>query len=182
MNKNLVIVIIAGVLLLLMGLGLYFLLGDSTDTPPGTAPGTQFPSTGVNDPAGQGGGIEIKRAITAYDGTAIQARDFLADTDVATDVNIPGTYYLEGGVYADAATPYQIFFDDADDYFGITLYKEPLGANRRNAEEALMKRLGISDQDMCRLSYVIAPGPGVAETYEGANLGFSFCPGAVKLP
>ena len=44
-----------------------------------------------------------------------------------------------------------------------------------------MQHLGISESDMCRLSYMVSVPNRVNTIYAGQNLGFSFCMGAVAL-
>lgn len=164
------------VVILLLGVGGYFFFHK---TPTVVAPGgdTTLPSGGAVTLPGP------TRSFIASDGkNHVTAHDFTLDTDVVVDPNVPDQYDLAGGIYADQSTSYQIFYQTTDDYFGITLYKEPLKATRAAAELELKARLGISEADMCKLNYVVAPGPGVNEAYAGENLGFSFCPGAIKLP
>ena len=100
------------------------------------------------------------------------------------DQNDKNTSYLAGenvqGVIA--GTPYVIEFVDSDQSFTVALMREPLSATRRQAESDLMQKLGITTQEMCGLRYVVLVSFDVNEGYAGRNLGFSFCPGAVRLP
>lgn len=164
------------VVIILAAIAFFFLRPHTSPANPGTTGGTTLPSSGQVTVTGP------TRTVQTSDKKTLSVHDFSQDTDVQTDPNIPGQYFLAGGVFADQTTPYQVFYQSDDDYFGITLYHEPLKATRAAAEIELMNRLGISKDDMCRLNYVVAPGPGVNDAYAGENLGFSFCPGATKLP
>ena len=122
------------------------------------------------------------------DGAVITVRNFKR---VPQTVKIDNTeYVLEGNI--DATKPvseypkFTISFSDLDDSFGISLNnRNSLGQSRKQAEEILLKDLGIplkNKQRMCRLNYIVGTGPGVSHKYNGQNLGFSFCPGATVLP
>ncbi|MDB5237357.1 MAG: hypothetical protein JWL88_459 [Parcubacteria group bacterium] len=122
------------------------------------------------------------KTIKLYNGDSLVVKDFTKDSTVIKDPYVAGQYDIAGGADVNASTPYQIFYNTQDDYFGITLFKEPLGQNRMSAEQKLLNTLGVSQDALCKISYVVAPGPGINDLYAGKNLGFSFCPGAVKLP
>lgn len=172
MNKKVLITI--AILAVLGLIAAIFLLRP--DTGPGgitNDPGSFFPIGGQSD---------SPLIISAYDGSKITMKDFLKDPEVLADPNVPGQYVIAGGIYPEPTTPFHIFYQQTDDYFGITLYGEPLSQSRVHAEDLLMEKLDIGKEDMCKLSYVVAPGPGVGEVYQGQNLGFSFCQGAVILP
>lgn len=169
-----VLIISAVVLVLLLIVLAAFILLNKKEAAPPDAQGPSFPSGGTI------GGIapdEPTFVIADYDDEPIEVRDFRT----TPDPYVPGQYAIVGGIDTEQS-PYDIFYQETDDYFGITLYKEPLGTNRLLAQTRLQETLGITNDEMCRLNYVVAPGPGVAETYEGVNLGFSFCPGATVLP
>jgi hypothetical protein len=174
------ILIVAAIVLIITGaVAIYFFFRSTTGAPPPQDGGTVFPGSGTVD---GGTGSTPQRTVQTYDHHPLATADFTKASGVITDPNVPGQYDLAGGANADASTPYQIFYQSTDDYFGITLYHEPLGQTRRDAEQKLMNMLGITQEQMCTLSYVVAPGPGVNDSYAGENLGFSFCPGAVALP
>lgn len=171
--KRVLIIGAVVLLFLLVALSVFLLLNKEEAPVPGTED-PSFPSGGTI------GGIrpgEPTFVIADADDEPIEVRDFRT----TPDAYVPGQYVIIGG--RDATNPpYDMFYQETDHYFGITLYAEPLGTNRLLAEAALKETLGITKDEMCRLNYVIAPGPGVAETYEGINLGFSYCPGATVLP
>jgi len=80
-----------------------------------------------------------------------------------------------------SSTPYRIVYMARDQSFTIGLYTEPLRETRLAAEAELQQLLGISNVDMCRIKHVVLVPIDVNEFYSGQNLGFSFCPGAIKL-
>jgi len=168
------------IVLLLIAAGFFFLRKTPAQSPGGT--GTTFPGSGTQGTGGSTGGSASLKTITTYDHKSLSVNDFTKDASVQADPNVQGQYDIAGGVTPTASTAYQIFYQTTDDYFGITLYKEPLGQNRIAAENQLMQKLGITKEAMCSLSYDVSPGPGVNTAYDGKNLGFSFCPGAVQLP
>ncbi|MGE5541392.1 MAG: hypothetical protein ACM3TU_03930 [Bacillota bacterium] len=179
---NRVVIIVMGVVLLVIVSIAGFLLlqrskitSSSTDTS-----GTVFP--GSDSTNGGGNGTTPLRTVSTSNGSAMAVKDFTTEEGVIQDPNVPDQYDLAGGAAPTSDTAYQIFYQKEDDYFGITLYHEPLGEVRHQAEQDLMNKLGIGQNQMCALNYVVAPGPGVNDAYAGQNLGFSFCPGAVKLP
>jgi len=49
-------------------------------------------------------------------------------------------------------------------------------------ERDLMAKLGITEDAMCQLNYMVSVPYWVNEYYAGESLGFSFCPGATQLP
>ena len=133
-------------------------------------------STGSNS---NSGGLPI----TTSTGNSITVKNFENTPTTVKDPSGDGYYYVAGGANVNTThAPYQIFYDSQHQYFGITLYKEPLGQYRTQAEDELMQELGISQQQMCSLNYDVSAGPGINDLYSSENIGFSFCPGAVPLP
>jgi hypothetical protein len=176
--------IIVGVLLLVLVIvaGIFFLTKPhnqgNTGNPNG---GTGFPiATSTNS----GGGTSASQiSIVTSDGRTLKVPDFTKAADTVLDPTNKGVYYLSGGLdVTETHASYQIFYNQNDQSFGVTLYKEPLGANRQQAEQELMKILRLNQSDLCSLQYYISAGPGVSDVYSSQNLGFSFCAGAVKLP
>jgi hypothetical protein len=156
--------------------------GESTTLPlSGTA---AFPTTSENPTQEQS-----LTTLKALDGTILMVRDFLRASTTGEYPNV-GYYYLgyhtaSAGVVDATATdnpPYLISYISATQYFNIALLQEPLGAIRSDAEQFLMTDLGISQDEMCRINYMVSVPDRVNSLYAGKNLGFSFCPGAVKLP
>ena len=120
--------------------------------------------------------------IPLANGGTVMVKDF--SVTAIPDKDNKGISYLAGedagGVIA--GTPYVIEFISSDYSFTIALMQEPLGSTRKQAEGDLMKQLGISTQEMCVLRYVVLVPFDISAQYAGKNLGFSFCPGATRLP
>jgi len=172
MIKNLVLYIVLGIFLLLI-LNIFLLIKNPsvyTDLVPGgrvtVSDGKDdvngfivFPSTtGVSDP--------------------VSTRDFRKDSDVVKLDEV--TFQFDEGV-ANNEISYQIFFDDIDKSFTLSLLQEPLASSRLNAEEALLKRLAVPKNDLCSMKIIVNTPSFVSEDYSGNNLGLSFCPGAMNL-
>ena len=193
MNKILIISI--GVVLCL-GIGMvvvFAILTKSlgTPTPVGTTPSNQNTgSTGVvaTVPSGSTGTQQPTVSLPTADGAEIQAKDIKKDT-VVGKYPTPGYYYIGfhapvSGVVDPTATenpPYLILYIEASHYFNIELLEEPIADTRVAAEQYLLQHLGITESDMCRLSYMVSVPNRINTIYAGQNLGFSFCIGAVAL-
>ena len=122
-------------------------------------------------------------------GTSIATRDFLRDPATVGDPANPGYYYLgyhqsmdPADATATADPPYVIGYVATTHHFNIGLYREPIGQVRKEAEQYFLKALGISQEAACVLKYMVSVPEDVNVVYASQNLGFSFCPGAVKLP
>jgi len=161
----------------------------NADTPEAPAR-VEFPvatSTGGVPVAGEPGHVTLR------DGSLLEVRNFIGNGVTIKDPANEGVYYLAGSsgyCYEDGTcptaggeAPYSIVFFSEEGSVVIGLTREPLGEARRRAEEYLMETLGIGEEEMCVLNYYIGTTVHVNETYGSmGNLGFSFCPGAVKLP
>lgn len=143
-----------------------------------------------------GGGVRVptssdRKSVPAVDGTAVDVVDFTHNGETVEDVMNPGNYVLAGSLgycLADGSCPegahendFTVTYSDADG-FRIVLLAEPLKDVRRKAEDFLMARLGIGEEEMCKLPYYLGTPYFVNERFSSGNLGFSFCPGAVLLP
>lgn len=122
--------------------------------------------------------------LATADGGAVATKDFLADPTTVEDPINTGNYYLG---YNEVSTttsnpPYTIEYIRATQFFNISLWREPLGETRSEAEQYLLTRLGVTQESLCRLNYMVSAPWWVNTFYGGKSLGFSFCPGAVVLP
>lgn len=117
-------------------------------------------------------------------GAVLQVRDFRHDPDVFSDEHSQNNYYLRWRPSSFKDFPYVIMYSEpsrlASGGFTIGLFK-PLGKNRIQAEQYLMKKLGISTEQMCRLQYILTTDNTTSQDYAGVDLKFSFCPNAVVL-
>jgi hypothetical protein len=122
-----------------------------------------------------GTGLQIQ--IAGEKGEGILVHEFISRA--REDENNKGYYSLEPD---GSNEPFRIVYIAETQYFNITLLREPLGESRKRAETYLKNMLGISENEMCILSYVVTTPNAVNSVYSGTSLGFSFCPGAVTLP
>ncbi|MFA6408276.1 MAG: hypothetical protein WCW36_02285 [Candidatus Paceibacterota bacterium] len=128
-------------------------------------------------------------SIAIVGGGSVQTDNFIADPETAKDPINPGYYYLgyhqyEGMPDPTVTTnpPYVIAYISSTQYFNIALLQEPIGSVRIEAEQYLMAHLGISQDQMCLLNYMVSVPDRVNSQFSGRNLGFSFCQGATVLP
>lgn len=130
--------------------------------------------------------------VALQNGQSIRTADFLHNGKTIQDPQNAGQYYLAGSVgYCDTngscpggapSDEYHIVYFSEDKSFIISLVAEPIGQARRDAEQFLMQTLGLTQQQMCALKYEVLTTSSVNGQFAGDNLGFSFCPGATKLP
>lgn len=148
----------------------------------------QFIAPGDGRARGETIPIRLMNGQTAY------VPDFIHDPRTIDETHITGVnqYLLAGttGLCSNpkvrCATgpknaPFNIIYAAADHAFTITLTQRPIGPARAQAEQYLMRRLGLPGSNMCLLKYFLTTTTYVDATYGGNNLLFSFCPGAVRL-
>lgn len=187
LNKQLTLILGIVVIVGLAALAVFLFLPDEAsesqeilpDTPAiGVPPSVKPPAQGM----GNNGGLTI--SLHVADGTSLQVKNFKQHPDFVADPLNPGNYYLGYNTIGDPTkkVPYTILYIDTIQYFNVVLLQEPLGRARKAAERYLMERLGVSQNDMCRLSYQLGAPGYVNEAYAGRELGFSFCSGSVSLP
>lgn len=127
--------------------------------------------------------------VAGVGGGTIQTVNFMNDPATVKDPINSSHYYLgyhvNEGVPDQTASdnpPYTITYISETQYFNVALLQEPIGIIRKEAQQYFMARLGISQDQMCRLNYMVSVPNRVNSQFSGRNLGFSFCPGATKLP
>ncbi|MDB5189190.1 MAG: hypothetical protein JWL82_147 [Parcubacteria group bacterium] len=173
--KKIILIAAAVALLIAVGIVAWLVLGHKKTPQLSVPDAVTFPV----DPTNSGGNGSFT-TIPTTDGGSIKTKDLETDADVHEDPVNPGYFYLG---YQDARTaPYLIEYIADTHYFNVELLTEPLGQNRIAAENYLMNKLGITKQEMCVLDYTLGTPRSVNEAYAGTNLGFSFCPDAVRLP
>lgn len=75
-----------------------------------------------------------------------------------------------------AETPaYVISYYAPDSSFNILIEQMPFATVRAEAESAFLQKLGISEQDACKLKVQVGAPIGVDPSHAGQNLGLSFC-------
>lgn len=176
--KRVLLIILAVVLLVA---GIYAVVVFMTPQQSGTQTeptNTSFPTSGSANTTVPGGTVSM--TLPTPGGAVLHTKNFLASPETKADSVNTGYYYL--GYSASESAPYLIQYIAATNYFNIELLREPLGATRKAAETYLMSALGVSAEELCSLDYTVGTPNSVNSTYAGTNLGFSFCPDAVKLP
>ena len=114
-------------------------------------------------------------------GGSVKTNEFLDDPTVTPDPANDGLYRL-GFTARDPDAPYLIMYIEETQFLNIELIREPLGESRKKAEAYLLDTLGIGEEELCALKYMVSVTNRVNQFYASKNLGFSFCQGAVKLP
>lgn len=170
----------------------YFSLRTPAPSAPAqnTAPGPDI--FGGSPTANTGGGTvgqsgspqppSSKVEIRNRDGAAISVNAFLPDENATSTKSVDATGPSSVvPLYWHAEGLFSLTFNTSNDYFVVSLIKEPIGAARLAAETYVVQLLGITQDDACRLNYSIIVLENVNPVYAGKNLGFSFCPGALSL-
>ncbi len=193
MNKTLIITVGAVIVIGLLSLA-YWITGSSpqqASSNPSAVQNAGFPvapsvAGGVASSSTAQGGII---PVAGSGGAAIQMLDFLKDPTTVKDPLNPGYYYLGYHPYegvpdptATATPPYVIAYESDTQSFNITLLQEPIGPVREEMQQYLMAHLGITQEQMCQINYMVSVPWRVNQLYSSKNLGFSFCPGATALP
>lgn len=193
MNRNILMIIAGAILLLLSGIVLYFVLSrvapqDQPPAPGGSTPSVTFPSSGSNGTPGTEGTMNVALS----DGSALAVNDFIHNGTTIEDPANPDTYYLAGSsgyCSPDGTCPsgapaenFTITYLENERAFIIALTEEPLREAREDAEQFLLATLGVSRDALCSLNYFLSTDEYTNAQLAGANLKFSFCPGAVTLP
>ena len=182
MNKILLFIGTVIVILAALFIVIKIVNDDEGPSAPDSAGGS-FPAattTAVGTPQGN------TRALSVADGASVVARDFFEDADIKSDSVNPGHFYL--GNYIDPGDPtattfpYIIEYVEETDYFLIALFAEPIGTARQEAEQYLMEKLNLSQDEMCRLRYTVSVPTRINQFYAGQDLRFSFCPDSITLP
>lgn len=177
--KSIIISVLGGLVLIIAGAVVWYFVAKPAPQQAVPQPNVTLPSAGNNTPpVSQGGSAGGNMSIRALDGSSVVTRMFLEDADTAPDSINQGYYTLNTTNDSD----FLVTYIAATQYFNIELIKEPVGQSRTEAEQFLARKLGLARQDMCRLNYQLSTPSSVNAFYGGQDLGFSFCPGATKLP
>jgi hypothetical protein len=185
MNKKVIIVGIGIILLGTLAFVMFFGNGVTPNpVPGGENPGTTFPVGTGTTPVG--GGDEKKIPLGTQSGGVIYVKDFVHAPDTVPDTSNEGYYFLgnQFPTVDTAGTPspmYVISYIAETQYFNVTLLREPIARARIEAEAYLRSHLGISNEDMCALNYMVSTPHYVNEYFTGSSLGFSFCSGSIPL-
>ncbi|PIZ98417.1 MAG: hypothetical protein COX77_04715 [Candidatus Komeilibacteria bacterium CG_4_10_14_0_2_um_filter_37_10] len=90
------------------------------------------------------------------------------------DLPQKGTLFAENKNYSMSYYPF-------DQGFIINLLNPNLNFARQRAEEDLLKYLGISKEEVCRLKIMVNTTYSISKEYSGRNLGLSFCPNSQTI-
>lgn len=148
--------------------------------------------TSVPSGSGMSSGVVPTFPLTTQTGSTVSALDFINNGVTIPDTANPGGYLLAGNLgyclsdpqkcQAAPETNFSVYYLSGPKSFLIDLTEEPIGQARLGMEQFMLKTLGITEQQMCSLNYLVGVTRYVNEQYTGKNLGFSFCPGATLLP
>lgn len=179
LSASIIILLVSGIL------GYLFLTNPKSSIPDTSHPG--LPVSG-SVPSGSGTFNNQTETIPTSDGGNLSVNDILKDPETIADPVNQGYYYLGYHPAFDAnstqtnSVPYMIEYISNTNYFNIELLQEPIGTTRLLAQAYLLQHLGIPQNDLCSLKYMVSVPASVNEYYASQNLGFSFCPRAVTLP
>jgi len=189
--KRILLIIIPIILILgtLAGFFLFLYTKSGEETP---SPDVLFP-VGDSIPEVEKGSTKPKTmTLSLQTGSSVTSNNFIDNGVTIADEQNSSTYYLAGSL--DYCTPsgtclegfpseeFKVIYFSESQTFIVSLITEPLGQSRNKAEQFILRTLGVSQEEMCLLSYEVLVPSGINETYSGKNLGFSFCPGAIVLP
>lgn len=178
------LILIAVSILLVIGVGAFFLMLQTPPGQTGVTPGTTLPQSGT-------GATDHSLTVSTMDGNSARLKDFINNGQTIADSENTGSYLLAGELgyclpdkpcTAGTEKNFNIFYDSSTQIFTIALLTEPLGVVRDQAEQYLLTTLGITHDTLCTLKYYVGTTYQVNETYASGNLGFKNCPGATKLP
>lgn len=142
---------------------------------------TSFPGEQSVTPfTDQSDGIRLKTT-----SGSISVRDFLNDSRTSADPVNQGHfqlgYYIDPQVETESSPPYYIEYVADAQYFTIALLQDPIKDSRTQAEQFLLEYLGINQEQLCSLNYMVSAPVRVSSLLAGQSLGFSFCPGSISL-
>ena len=130
--------------------------------------------------------------LTIQNGGSVIVNDFIHNSVTIPDTANAGRYLLAGNLgyclsdpqqcQAASSTDFNIYYNSGPQSFTIALTEEPIGQARLDMEQFLLATLGLTEQQLCSLNYLVSVSIHVNSQYAGKNLGFSFCPGATVLP
>ncbi|MBI4067832.1 hypothetical protein HY413_00285 [Candidatus Kaiserbacteria bacterium] len=196
MNKKLLVWIV-GILLGAVVVGVVWYLAFAPEAAPQAPlqPATLPISGSINPVSTSPGTFSLgvqTMTLTALDGSSMVVNDFIGNGITIPDGANAGRYLLAGDLGYCVSEPqkcqagpvvnFNIYYNSAPQSFTIALTEEPIGQARLDMERFLLVALGVTEQQMCSLNYYVGVTRYVNERYTGKNLGFSFCPGATKLP
>jgi len=175
MNKK---VIIASLIALLLFIGLFFWLFSSKKpaTPGSSAPADNSASNIMNTTEK----TLFNKAISPFNYPA-KSSDKMTIRATTGDVNIANLYInpienlSQNGVTFAQNSNYSMEFYPQDQGFLIILSNPDFATGRKNAESDLLSRLGIAEDQACKLKVSITIPVSVNAEFGGGVYGLSFC-------
>jgi hypothetical protein len=168
----------AGILLVLIGGGIFFFMFIPKNPVPLTPSPVQFPNSDATPNTSSGSSGKTITLAAQGSGKTITAHDFVNNGVTTPNPSNQGNYILTPSNSA----AFAITYSSSNQFFTIALQQEPIGQARLDAQTFLLQKLGITQDQLCSLNYYLGTDDQTNSTFAGKNLGFSFCPGAVKLP
>ncbi len=152
---------------------------DAFGSPSPTAVRTETATGKTSAPAPAGQRVSILNR----DGATVSVKAFLpgANATSTRSVDATGPSPVIPLYWPEQKGLFSIVYNSNNIFFGITLLEEPIGEARLQAEAYLVRLLDIPQADACRLNYAVSVSASLNPIYAGKNLGFSFCPGALRL-
>lgn len=119
----------------------------------------------------------------------VTVKDFLNDGETKADPMNPGNYIVYGGTgYCieelcdeDHGNTFLIEYDSQIRHFSVLIIREPVKDVRKNVQSVLSEKLGVSQQDLCKLNYSVYVPYWVTEDYSGVDIRFEGCQDALRL-
>jgi len=164
-----------------------FIVLSKKETPPPPQAPALFPSAGG---VSQIRPSDMVLLVASKAGGDIAVRDFISDDTTFNDPSNPDVYFIARSsieCYPDCGpgasqSAFNISYFKPTRSFTIAILEEPIGQSRIDAENYLMNVLGITSTQMCELDQYTSTDTQTNPAFAGIPLGFSFCPGAIKLP
>jgi hypothetical protein len=194
MNTKLIIWIIGILLGTIIVAVLWYVMSVPNASPQINQSSTTLPISGLVTPVTSSTTSQTSGtiALAAQNGSTVVTADFIHNGVTIYDSANAGRYMLAGNLgyclsnpqqcQAAPSTNFNVYYNSGPQSFTITLTKEPIGQARFAMEQFMLRTLGITEQQMCNLNYLVGVTIYVNSQYTGKNLGFSFCPGATVLP
>jgi hypothetical protein len=174
------LLIIASIILLLIGIMFILVKGNQKQmVPTPESKGTSFIATSTDIGTSTSG-----QSTTSPVSQGINLTNIIHNPGVSSDVNNPGYYFMGNtptSTISGAEPTYVIVFQAKTHYFNISLLKEPIKDARLEAENYFKNMLGLTNDQMCALSYSVGVPQDVSDTYAGHDLKFSFCAGSTEI-
>jgi len=189
MNKKNITIIIG--LLLLAGSAFWIFVVNKSNPTPTNDVGTGFPDSGTSTIQNQGDTMPPNTGnqpliLNTSSGATLSVHNFLNDSDTVADPQNKGYFHLGEHFPLDGTSPstyprFTIMYIAQTQYFNISLTSEPIRQARIDAEQYLLTHLGVSEEQLCQIDYMVSVPYFVNQFYTSQDLRFSFCPGSISL-